>query len=469
MAEQGPISGPPPIGVLPQGPRAFIAEVLTFSLNQGTRLLLTLLRVDYGPLQIGAVKLLRWLRDYRAIEPVAAMLSDKDVRVRQAVAETLVSLKWQPPDDAQRARLAIAQLRWGDAASLGGAAVEPLIAVLGDRDAMVRRCSAASLGLIADGRAVPALVALLNDGMADVRRAAAGSLAQVGAASVDALVAVLASPTSSAVVRSLAAEALGKTGESRALASLLIALRDKDLHARREAARAAGALGWRPADDSERALQVVALQNWDEAAGIGKLAVEPLINVLREGPDEMRRPTAHALEKVGTPSVEALVAILTGGLPVVRRIAAEVLGKIGDTRAVEPLAALLSDAASDVRAAAALALGKIADTRATKPLLVALQDATSEVRQAASEALEGINSPEAKEALAEYLENSRRLALATKLKLATLRTKGMCPRCDAWVYFRSDQQPGHCAHHPREVLVNLQVIREEVVEAPLCL
>lgn len=72
------------------------------------------------------------LGDRRAIEPMQAMLGDRDMALRQQAVWTLEQLGWQPKDDKQKAAAAIAHEDWTTLATLGTAAVEPLINLAGD-------------------------------------------------------------------------------------------------------------------------------------------------------------------------------------------------------------------------------------------------------------------------------------------------------------------------------------------------
>jgi len=58
--------------------------------------------------------------------------------------------------------------------------VEPLIAVLKDRDWSVREAAAGALGQLGDSRAVEPLIAVLKDSGKDVHEAAADALKKLG-------------------------------------------------------------------------------------------------------------------------------------------------------------------------------------------------------------------------------------------------------------------------------------------------
>jgi len=157
--------------------------------------------------------------------------------------------------------------------------------------------------------------------------------------------------------------------------------------------------------------------------GIGKHAVQPLVNELT-GPDRAMRGTAALiLGKIGgkevlPPLINALededaCAGAAAGLGELGnreavdelidalqdedavRPAAEALGKIGDVRAVEPLIRVLQDFYEDdaTHAAAAKALGMIGDSRATEPLQKVMEtDKNPLVREAVRLALDKIKA-----------------------------------------------------------------------------
>jgi HEAT repeat protein len=105
------------------------------------------------------------------------------------------------------------------------------------------------------------------------------------------------------------------------------------------------ARGWQPANDAQRALLFVALENPLSAEGLEEAAVEPLC-----------------------------VALLDGGHYYLCQTAAECLGRILDTRATPALTqALKSSTDLTVRGAAAQALGRLRDPAALPALQAALQ------------------------------------------------------------------------------------------------
>ena len=175
--------------------------------------------------------------------------------------------------------------------------------------------------------------------------------------------------------------ALAKIGEP-AIEPLIQVLKDGKNDAREYAARALGTIG-------------------DERA------VEPLIQALEDEDEDARREAIEALGKIGDErAVEPLIQALKGEDKYIQWIAIVVLGTIGDERAVEPLIQVLKDGKNDARKYAARALGKIGDKRAVEPLIQALSGGDKDTQQNAIEALGKIGGERAVESLICVLETN---------------------------------------------------------------
>ncbi len=117
-----------------------------------------------------------------AIQALLAVFEGPDRDLRQLAATGLKMLDWQPSTADQRALRAILAGDYAAAAAEGASAVEPLAALLTDKSAAVRRAATEALGRTAQPAAVKPLVVALQDHDAAVRQAAADGLVQVGAA-----------------------------------------------------------------------------------------------------------------------------------------------------------------------------------------------------------------------------------------------------------------------------------------------
>ncbi|MGV3757049.1 MAG: HEAT repeat domain-containing protein [Verrucomicrobiota bacterium] len=234
--------------------------------------------------------------------------------------------------------------------------LDPLLAALGDTDPGVRRLTVSALGKLKDERAANPLVKALHDRDAAVREAAA--------------------------------EALREIGDKRAMEPLVAALKDESSGVRWRAASALDSLGWSPANDTQKALQLVALGKLDKAAQLGSAAIEPLIASLKTSVYYKRMQAVEALAWIGDPKVlKPLTEALKDEDSNVRAKAVEGLASLGDGRAVEPLILTLRDQDTRVRATAIDALSKLGDARAIDPLAKLLKDDAWDVRMAAVEAL----------------------------------------------------------------------------------
>lgn len=219
--------------------------------------------------------------------------------------------------------------------------------------------------------------------------------------------------------RQEAEEALEKIGEP-AIDGLVNRLRTgKVLEHRVRIAivRILGNIGWQPSNNNEKALFHIARQEWPELTAVGPDAVEPLLEILQDNDQPIRKE------------------------------AAMVLGDIADARAVEPLLAALKDVHSDIRIEAASALGKIKDILAVEPLTIALDDGEPKVGKTAFQALSAIVSPEASRILFNRLKVVKRHIAEPLLKL--LDKRGWQPSTPA------ETALFHVAHRRWEELLQL--------------
>lgn len=235
-------------------------------------------------------------------------------------------------------------------------ALDPLLTALGDADPTVRTLAVTALGKLKDERAANPLVKALHDRAAKVREAAA--------------------------------EALREIGDRRAMEPLVAALKDDDSSVRWRAASALESLGWSPANETQKALQLVALGKLDKASELGQAAIDPLITTLKTSVYYKRMQAVEALAWIGDPRVlKPLIEALKDEDTNVRSKTVECLANLGDSRAVEPLINTLRDKDTRVRANAIDALSKLGDARAIDPLARLLKDDAWDVRMASVEAL----------------------------------------------------------------------------------
>jgi len=244
------------------------------------------------------------IADPRAAAPLVRALVHGDpgktvtaalVRIGVPAVPALIAALWNHPyQDGQRTVYAGVVVALN---GIGSAAVEPLVAALGNADEQIRRGTVAVLGQIGDQRAVEPLIASLGDADEQVRRDAAGVLGQFAAPrAVEPLVG-LACADASFKVRMKAAEALGK-------------------------------IGWTPDRGPAAAVYWITVHDWSRCLEIGAPAVEPLIATLEEG--YCAQDAAKTLGEIGDPrAVVPLTAALTARNEAVARAAAAALERMG--------------------------------------------------------------------------------------------------------------------------------------------
>lgn len=227
-------------------------------------------------------------------------------------------------------------------------AVAENIAALRDGDWAIREEAAVCLGALRDGRAVDPLVALLQDRDRAVRQAAIGALTQIGAPAVPALVACVTHQESD--VQEAAAGILAAIGDQRAGPVLLRSLGNINWIVRSHAAKALGRIG-----EPE--------------------AARALLPLLQDKVKAVRAEAAQALASLGPTALPVLLEALSHHEWLVRLHAVESLGRMKAPEAVEPLLyVLFNDTDSAVREDTVRALGEIADARATGFLIKVLDE-----------------------------------------------------------------------------------------------
>jgi HEAT repeat protein len=204
----------------------------------------------------------------------------------------------------------------------------------------------------------------------------AGALAALGPDTVHEI--ITAAGHRLASVRLVAAKALGRIGDPRAVPLLVDLLaRDPESRVRGEAAFSLGQLG-------------------------GPQALVRLIEAMADSDPNIRNWAAIALGDIGDPAaVDPLLKAMTDADRDVRAAAAGALGDISDPRATMALAAALKDSDSYIRSEAACPLGLLRDPRAADALLSARSDSEESVRRATAFALALHKRPEAIPILAE--------------------------------------------------------------------
>lgn len=146
----------------------------------------------------------------------------------------------------------------------------------------------------------------------------------------------------------------------KAIPPLSEAIRDRNPTVRREAAGALATLGWAPDDLAEKVLFYYLLEDWEELAKLQRAAVPVLLKALESKEPRIRGESARTLGKIrDARAIPALIKMMADTQVNVRVRAAEALGAMGDDRAKPPLVEALNDPCHQVRMEAAWALDRL--------------------------------------------------------------------------------------------------------------
>jgi HEAT repeat protein len=174
--------------------------------------------------------------------------------------------------------------------------------------------------------------------------------------------------------------------DPQAISKLLPLLQDRDSEVRREAAQALDLYGWKPANDQDRAVRALALEQFDEVMTLGKAGLQPLA-ALQDDPVPGRRLAAleMMIQLNGAPPPEALEKALKDEEPAIRLVAVQAAANAGAAQALPWLVKMMGDTNLEVRATVLEALGRTHDPQAIPLLIGALADPAPELRQRAAE------------------------------------------------------------------------------------
>ena len=318
------------------------------------------LRTEQDGAQRKAVEALKMMGE-PAVLPLIEALQDRDWQIRLGAARALVGIGDPAVEPLVRAlRAAPPTIRMGAAATLGKianpATIEPLIDALLHDDQRLGRVVVRALGMMGEPAVLP-LLRVLRDGNDASRKGAVAALVLIG---------------------------------EPAARLLPGALTDEHFRVRAGAADALDRLGWSPAVGGETVVYLIAKERWGDLARVGAAAIKPLLAVLDDRDDSIRRRAAMILGEIGDPrATPGLMSLLHDDYYSVRREAGAALIAIG-TPAVEPVVSALDDPDGDVRKRAADVLAEIGDARAIAPLERIFDDEDWYARKAAEDAVERI-------------------------------------------------------------------------------
>lgn len=136
-------------------------------------------------------------------------------------------------------------------------------------------------------------------------------------------------------------------------------------------------------------------------------AIQPLIESLADFDKSVREQATLALSNLGKAAIEPLAEAMKEPKWETRYRAAEALGRIADEKAVRPLISGLKDSRDHVRYMAAKSLHEIGDSDAVEPLMILLKDENTYVRTMAVHALGTLGGKKVKAALEAMLESEQ--------------------------------------------------------------
>jgi HEAT repeat protein len=230
---------------------------------------------------------------------------------------------------------------------------------LKSKDPELRRQAVDKLSCDNSASAIKGLMSAVADADREVRLTALRALARHKVPQAAALF-VNSLRDSNGDLREAAVVGLAQVGDARYIEVLIGVLKDPHLGARRRAAHALDAFGWKPETEGQCVQRAIALGNFMQAASFGDAAVEPLIAVLKDHRFANRRGVVEALSHIEDDRVyKPLGWALKDADQHVRVAAVEALGNFGDARCREELILGLKDKNALVRGACAAALGKL--------------------------------------------------------------------------------------------------------------
>ncbi|MDB6024357.1 MAG: lyase domain protein repeat-containing protein [Verrucomicrobiales bacterium] len=334
----------------------------------------------------GAVKELGKRKEKRALNALVELLTDDETKVRMEAASALNELGWRPANESDQARQAVASQRFQLAATLGQAAIDPLLLLLKDQTASFRMAALETLAKIGGAKIFKPVIEVLKDENPHVRAVAVQALCKVGNLEAVEPLAKLVRDNSWEV-RSVVLDALTSLQTPSSVDIVIKFIKDESPDLRQRACeiladmadhRAIGALAMALVDHeiNVRTSALLALQqidsNWENSE-FTRTAAQELLPSLKDNESSIRQAAADALRRIG--QTRAMNAYLTSDLTSVPQ------------PAIKTLLASLQSCNRDVRQAAVEALGRIGDVSMIPHLVEALRDQDEWVREAALYAL----------------------------------------------------------------------------------
>jgi len=221
---------------------------------------------DYQ-LRWAAANALGSMKSKAAIEPLVACLGDERNEVQKAAAKALTNIGWRPKTENETILFGLMSENAGMVSELGKGVTDKVIGHLRNPSADVRRVAVESLGKIGEKRAAAAIVPLLEKEGEELN------------------------------VRKAAVDALGKLGDAKAIPALEECLADWQLNTR--AAAALEALDWKPKGKTSEVRYMLAKRDKEGLLADWKETNKALLADLRSGKEAASRNAARALISLG--------------------------------------------------------------------------------------------------------------------------------------------------------------------------
>lgn len=376
--------------------------------SEGTRRILASLEHASSESIRTLLSVVGWLRDPAVPSALVRLLGAEEARhdvveafVRCGASAVPLLVEQLGATDRETKQAAIVTLgRIGDRR-----AVEPLIALLEERDPDLCVTIASALARLGDQRAFEPLLPLLADKDVAVRQAVVGALNSIGHPGMAARISdMLDGPD--ALLRESAVKIAGYFGYAECADALIARCSDGD-----ESVRAA-AIEHLPYFDDPRAMQIFASVFDKDTSRARAAAAKALGSVQGAQAQQLLRKAAgdvdpwvryFAASSIGrhadNGALDVLGALATAdAAPHVRIAAIDAIGGIGGDRALAILAPLVADE-SDVGLAAIRASGAIRSEQSVSVLREALRSRDADRRAAAADAIAACSGAEAIELL----------------------------------------------------------------------
>jgi len=342
-----------------------------------------------------AHQLIQLLSEQYGLEFLIPALTEKN-RFRHFVIEEIMKSETDPlPEMIALLKTDDWPLKRGIMAAIGKLkdrrATEPLLSMLEEfKSSDFKTEVIETLGQIGDPRAAEPLKLLLKHKYKNIRQAAIGALSNIKCdRCFDQFISLL--KEGDETMRVGAARALGTVGNTMAIEPLLKTLNDPAMYIRKEAALSLTKLGWKPENQMNEILYLIALRKWDELKKKGKPAIEPLIKIMGDKDNQVRINVMKVLKTMGKKALPNLIEAVGNSNQNIRWGAVRLLGNIESPTTIEPLISALSDKDEFVRDQAFRALSKQKkDTRMINTLIDQLKHLEYQNRKNAAQALEGL-------------------------------------------------------------------------------